>query len=126
MMIRTDDQEYIVNKEFDVVVLRQAIREVARSLELSLVQQARITAAISDIARDLLTHHWSMVFSILVHPVGLRRAMDVVCQKPDQQPHPSYVEFEREISIDSARQLLDEATFSHAAGHPLLTLRIWI
>ncbi len=126
MMISTDHHEYAVNKEFDVVVLRQAIREVARTLELSLIQQARITAAISDIARDLLTHHLCMVFSILVHPVGLRRALDVVCQKPDQEPHPSDRSFEHIISIESARQLLDEATFSHASGCPLLTLRIWI
>ncbi len=125
-MMTIDQNEYIVNKEFDVVVLRQAIREVARSLDLSLVQQARITAAISDIARDLLTHHWSMAFSIQIQPVGLRRAMDVVCYKPDHQPHPSYVEFERKISIASARQLLDEATFTHESGCPLLTLRIWI
>ena len=126
MMTSTDQHEYTVNKEFDVVVLRQAIREVARTLDLSLVQQARITAAISDIARSLLTQHWSMIFAINVHPVGVRRALDVVCQKPPQQQHPSYVEFETLISIDSARQLLDEATFSHAAGCPLLTLRIWI
>ena len=126
MTISTDQAEYTVNKEFDVIVLRQALREVARSLDLSLVQQARITAAISDVARNLLTQHWSMIFAIRVHPVGVRRALDVVCQKPAHQPHPSYIEFESLISIESARQLLDEASFSHAAGCPLLTLRIWI
>ena len=126
MMINPDKQTYAVAKEFDVVVLRQAIREVARSLELSLVQQARVTAAISDIARNVVIQHWTMNFAISVNPVGLRRALDVRCQSPDHQPHPSCGELESLVSMDSARQLLDEASLDEAGDPPTLTLRIWI
>jgi hypothetical protein len=126
MQLSTDQQEYVVTKEFDVVVLRQALREVARGLDLNLGQQARITAAISDVARNVLTQHWSMRFAIHVHSIGMRRALDVVCQQPIHQLHPEFRAFEHHINIDAARQLLDEATFSHGAEGPLLTLRIWI
>lgn len=126
MQLSTDQQEYVVTKEIDVVVLRQALREITRTLDLSLTQQVRITAAISDIARNVLRHHWNMVFTFHVHLVDLRQALDVVCQKPAHQLHPEFSAFEHHMNIDAARQLLDEATFSHAADGGLLTLRIWI
>jgi hypothetical protein len=125
-MLNINQKEYMVNKEIDVVVLRQALREIGRTLDLSLVQQVRITAAISDIARNVLRHHWNMVFTFHVHLIDVRRALDVLCQKPAHQLHPEVGAFEHQMNIDAARQLLDEATFSHAAGGPLLTLRIWI
>lgn len=126
MVMRTEVHTYTVEKELDVVVLRQALREVARGLALSLGQQARITAAISEVARNLLTHHWPMIFAITVHTVGARRALDVVCQRPPSQAHPSAVEFEAQMCLESALRLLDEASFIHAAGSLALTLRIWI
>lgn len=126
MSMTIEEHAYTVDKELDVVVLRQAIREVARSLALSLGQQARVTAAISDVARNLLTHHWPMIFAITVRTVGVRRALDVICQRPASQSHPSIAEFESQICIESALRLLDEASFIHSAGSPSLTLRIWI
>lgn len=121
-----DPNKYQVEKEFDIVVLRQAIRQVAQALELSLVQQARITAAISDIARSFLSHHWSTMFTIHVHQVDLRHALDVLCQQSTHQPHAAHGEFASYIHIESARHLLDEASFGDAAGYVVLTLRLWI
>ncbi|HYF66455.1 MAG TPA: hypothetical protein VD886_26740 [Herpetosiphonaceae bacterium] len=125
-MMNPDQQHYTVNTEYDVVVLRHALRQLGRTLGLSLVQQARITAAISDIARDVLQRQWSIVFTLIAGQIGLRRALDVVCQKPAHYSRPSDHEFETQLGLVSARQLLDDASFSTATGHAVLTLRMWI
>jgi hypothetical protein len=124
-MMNLDHKQYTVNTEYDVVVLRHALRQLARTHGLSLSQQARITAAISDIARNVLHRRWSIVFTLNAGPVGRRRALDVVCQKPTQYLTPSDSEFETELGLASARQLLDDASFSMDTGHAVLTLRIW-
>ena len=121
-----DTKHYMVATDFDVVVLRQALRGFARALDLSLVQQARITAAISDIARTVLAQRWRMVFTMHVHAVDVRRALTVVCQTADQQPHPSSHEFAARLNVDSVRQLLDEAIISASDASPVLTVRIWV
>jgi hypothetical protein len=125
-MTHINQQQYTIATDYDVVVLRHALRQLARANGLSLVQQARITAAISDIAREVLHRHWCLIFKLTIGSVGMRHSLDVLCQRPSQHSQPLDAEFETKLSLSSARQLLDEASFSRATGQCVLTLRTWI
>ncbi len=119
-------QRMIVKNDHDVISLRQAVRQMARAVGLGLPEQARITAAISEIARLLLSHESKTQFTIRIVKDVAHPALEVLCTSP-------YIP--RETSSDGsrgstfcaeARSLVDENSLFTGDQGLLLTLRMWI
>ncbi len=121
-----DQKEFRVDNEYDVIVLRQALRTLGRIHGLGLVQQARITSAISDIARNILRYHWSIAVAIYVNISADQRSLDVVCHPVSDHLHPSYAEFDRLIGMDAVQKLVDETSLTNSDGRFLLLMRVWM
>jgi len=62
-----------INNEFDIVLARQKGREVSKELQFGGVDQARITTAISELARNIYLYAGSGQITISVLEEGGRR-----------------------------------------------------
>lgn len=116
----------MVIDEYDVIAMRQEVRQMARQIRVDLAQQARITAAISGVARELIVQRLSVLFTVLVRQCGGQPALEVRCDPQIDSPHAARIDFEHNRNVNDARRLVDEAEFSSSDGRPQLTLRIWI
>lgn len=114
-----------VNNDYDVISLRQIVREMARTAGLGLAQQARITAAISEVARVLLLDRSDMLFTVQVAEAGQRRALEVHCVSPVTCAS-GMPEAVGPCPFREARSLVDETTLDMANEEALLTLRMWL
>src|SRR4051794_37878271 len=68
-----------VQTEYDVVTLRQEVRQLARALGMGLCQQAKISTALSVIARALLLNSPSTLFTIGVASQGAQPVLQISC-----------------------------------------------
>lgn len=58
-----DTQQVRVVSGYDVVLVRQHVRQMAWEAGFNLPSQARMTAVVSEIARVALEHHWDAHFT---------------------------------------------------------------
>lgn len=118
-------QHLNINNDYDVISLRQAVRQMARATGLGLPQQARITAAISEIARVLVLDHNSTSVTIRVVE-GRRPALEVVCEASGgfERAHAGYPA--HSLRFDDARALVDDASMAVNADNAVLILRMWL
>src|SRR5690349_13318873 len=75
-------QQIVVSSDYDVITMRQEIRLNARSFGMVLSQQARITAAVSAVARTMLATNNRVIFTIQLVALEIGRAMEVGCAAP--------------------------------------------
>jgi serine/threonine-protein kinase RsbT len=66
-----------INNEFDIVLARQKGREVSKELQFGGVDQARITTAISELARNIYLYAGSGQITISVLEEGGRRGIHI-------------------------------------------------
>lgn len=119
-------QQMLVHDENDVISLRQAVRQMARTVGLGLPKQARITAAISEIARMLLLHGNDAPFTLRVCPDGPRPALEVICRLPSVLP-PGHTNIPGNTTLFcEACSLVDEFNPATLKAGAQLTLRMWI
>ena len=69
-----------VEEELDIVSARQAGREVSRSLGFSLVDQTRITTAISELARNIILYAGAGTITIRKVNRGPSLAIEIVAE----------------------------------------------
>lgn len=118
-------QRLVVNEEYDVIAMRQEIRQIARAVGLDLTQQAKITAAISAIARAILATDGSSVFTIHVDESGARPALQIACE-PARTGRNSVADLASMLHFDEARSLVDDASLANLDSGAILTLRMWL
>ncbi|GAB4108526.1 MAG: hypothetical protein OHK0022_60030 [Roseiflexaceae bacterium] len=113
-----------VQSDHDVVTIRQDVRQQARTLGLGLAEQAKLAAAVSGVARALLAHNGTAVFTIKTTGQGERQALEVVCtaEASDWLPDPAAAEVE--LDVPAARMLVDETELKTVDDTLLLTLRV--
>jgi serine/threonine-protein kinase RsbT len=66
-----------INNEFDIVLARQKGREVSKELQFGGVDQARITTAISELARNIYLYAGSGQITISVLEENGRRGIQI-------------------------------------------------
>ena len=118
------DQIMVID-EYDVIVMRQMVRQMARQNQARLAQQARITSAISGVARELIEQGLSVLFCMLVSE-GDRLALEVRCLPQVDRSQSARLNFEHNVNIKEARRLVDETILEFSDGCPQLTLLIWL
>lgn len=127
IMQLAEPQHMQVLSDGDVIALRQAIRQRARAVGLGPAQQARITAAISEIARALLYGAGAGEFTIRVDTrTGSRPAFEILCAAG----HASHSTDTRPIyalpAVAEARALVDDTWVTSSAEGDQLLMRMWL
>ncbi len=115
-------QTFVVREDFDVIVSRSAVRDLARSIGMGTADQARISLATSSAARALgigRTHQGQITIEDVQHEgqLGIR----VVCKVEDLDESPA------EEKLADARAMADElAIHELSAGQIEVTLIKWL
>jgi hypothetical protein len=112
--------------EYDVVAMRQEVRQVAREIGLGLSQQAKIATAISTVARALIAASWSATMGMRVDDQAPQPALEIVCQLAVSQLMIDLEQLEQLLHFSEARALVDEASLAHEASGAVLSLRMWL
>lgn len=73
-------KEISVKEELDIVTARQAGRELSRSLGFSVVDQTRITTAISELARNIVLYATEGKIMIRAINTGYYQGIEVVAE----------------------------------------------
>lgn len=76
----SDARNVHVASGYDVVLVRQNVRHMARQAGFCLTSQARMTAIVSEVARAALERHWNaeFLFRLILHHHG-RHEIEVIC-----------------------------------------------
>lgn len=126
-MPTTQPQLLQVFTELDVIALRQAVRQAGRSAGLGAPQQARITAAISEVARALLAGVGDGSFTVGVRSEpGRRTALEVVCGGGPAGRQATTATLYTTPAVAEARALVDDAQIEAVDGDARLLLRVWL
>lgn len=118
-------QQIQVRNEHDVITLRQTLRQVGREAGLFPPQQARITAAISEVARVLLAAVGDGSFTIRLKDDAVPMALEVACGGGAAGERATTPSLYATPSVVEARSLVDETEIEAADGATLL-LRVWL
>lgn len=120
-----DLQHLSVRSDYDLILLRQAVRQQAREAGLTAPRQARFTAAVSEYARLLLREETSATFAIGVVGVGDRAALEVACVLEAVGTGEIALQaLSASPALMSARTLVDEVGIRSASDGPCLALRM--
>ncbi|MCS6840802.1 MAG: anti-sigma regulatory factor [Roseiflexus sp.] len=81
-----------VGSGYDVVLVRQHVRQMARQAGFCLTAQARMTAIVSEVARAALERHWNadFLFRLIPHHHG-RYEIEVICHADNLQRDAEYL-----------------------------------
>lgn len=115
-----------IRTEYDVIVLRQEVRQTARMLGMGLTQQAKIAAAISTIARALVAADFHATMLMSLEKTAARSAIEISCDVSPGQSAFDLVQLTQLIHFGDAQTLVDEAALSLNNGVAHCSLRMWL
>ena len=121
----TPPRELEIRTEFDIVAMRQEVRQAARTLGLGLTQQAKISAAISTIARALLAANCHTTMCMWTDTIASRPVMEISCALSTSQLSVDLIQLTQLLHFGQAQVLVDEATLSLDGDSVLCCLRMW-
>ena len=113
-----------IHNEYDVVAMRQEVRQVARDLGLGLSQQAKIATAISTVARALIVADCSATMGMRLDDQASRPTLEIICQMDVSHLSIDLAQLEQLIHFGEARALVDEASLALDGGGAMLCLRM--
>jgi hypothetical protein len=122
----TQPRQFHVQSEYDVIVMRQEVRQVARGLGLELSQQAKIATAMSTVARALVASNYSTTMHMRADYQEPRPALEISYQLSTEQAPETLAQLEQTLYFRQARALVDDAWLALADDGALLILRMWI
>jgi hypothetical protein len=76
---------------YDVVLVRQNVRQMARQAGFCLTSQARMTAIVSEVARAALERHWNANFMFRLISRAGKDEIEVICQSDSMQRDSEYL-----------------------------------
>jgi hypothetical protein len=118
-------QKLTINNEHDVISLRQAVRQMARQSSLGLSKQARITAAISEIARVLVIHYDNTRVTVQIYETN-RTCLEIICHTPGDFSNSHGGSPADVLRFEDARALVDEAALDLDVRGIRLSLRMYL
>jgi anti-sigma regulatory factor (Ser/Thr protein kinase) len=113
-------QQITVGVDADLIMLRQMLRQSARVLNLSPAQQARITAAVSEVVRALI--HQFSTSTVTIHCDDQPDHHDLVIECDTE--HDAYKRVARQSEVQTAYMLLDEVEVEPSPPECHLTMRV--
>jgi hypothetical protein len=119
-------QQVAVHTDYDVIVLRQHVRELARNLGLGLIQQAKIATAVTTIARGFLELQRDMTFVLSTTADRVRPSFKIECDTPLNTGQSDPSQFAEVLRLEQTRLLVDELDLTLQCGVAQMTLRVWL
>lgn len=108
--------------EYDVVTMRQEVRQIARTLGLGLAEQAKIATAMSVLARILLARNHSAIFTLQTSNRQAQAALEIASVLG---PAPAdSAQLEQFWNFADVRLLVDEAIVLCDGGEAILRIRM--
>src|SRR5690242_18774326 len=98
-----------IKTDYDVVVMRQHVRHLARDLGLALSQQAKIATAISTVARVVIAADGSTTVQLWLDDAPPHPALAVTCRFLPRHQLDNLAHLEQMLRFDEVRMLVDEA-----------------
>ena len=117
--------QMLITSDHDVIMMRQEVRQLGRQVGLGLIEQARITTAISTVARQLLALESTPVFAAAALTDSAHTGVEVVCH-PRLPALDGVAALAEQVHFADARLLVDEAEIIAGPGGVRLVLRIWL
>lgn len=74
-MVETERETVLIRSGEDIVLVRQMVREAARQIGFSLVDQTKIVTAASELARNTMDHGHGGTFEMSLLENGSRRGV---------------------------------------------------
>ena len=111
-----------VQTEYDVVTLRQEVRQLARMLGMGLCEQAKISTALSVIARALLLNSPSTMFTIVVASQAAQPVLQISCVSVLTTEVSGLAQIEQSSYLAEARLLIGDVTISQETHGLVLKL----
>ena len=133
----SDEQRIVVTSEDGIVVARQQAREAAKGLGFGLVDQSRITTAVSELARNVVRYATNSRGEVLIRTLTAPdRGTGIEIVVRDEGPGiPNVDQALRDgfttgnglgMGLPGAKRLMDEMTIDSALGHgTTVTVRKW-
>jgi len=122
----THSRQLPIKSDYDVVAMRQEVRQAARDLGLGLSQQAKIATAISTIARALLAANVDTSICVRADVAMPRPALELSCYLPVKSLPEALAQLEQLLHFGEARALVDEAVLTLDAHGASFSLRMWL
>lgn len=108
--------------EYDVTIMRQEVRRIARVLGFGLAEQAKLATAISTIARVLIARYRNALFALHRTAQGTPAALEIACRLGPAPAESN--QLEQILNLADVRLLVDEATLLYDAGEVILRIRM--
>lgn len=118
-----EPRDVTVRSEMDIVNLRHSVRQVARTMGLDLTRQAKITAAISAVARAFIHNHNQVVCTVQVIQQP-QRALQVMCAADVLRHTQTLAQIEGQLNVQEVRMLVDDFDLTLIGSTIRLTIRM--
>ncbi|MCS6888580.1 hypothetical protein [Chloroflexus sp.] len=109
-MNHVQTQQITVSSDADLILLRQMLRQCARAMAMAPSQQARITAAVSEVVRALIHQFSSSTVTIHCDDSDARHALVIECDTEAE----AYQRVARQAAVQTAYSLVDEVKVQHS------------
>lgn len=129
-----DEVSVQVKNEYDIISVRSLGRNIAAKLGFGIVDQCRITTAISELARNAVVHGKGGVVSIRTLREG-KEGIEIICR--DEGPGIENIELAMKggystvgglgIGLSGTRRLMDEFQITSTPGKgTMVIVRKWL
>jgi anti-sigma regulatory factor (Ser/Thr protein kinase) len=127
MQASIEPRQVAIQTELDIVNLRHTVRQMARLIGLDLTRQAKVTVAISALARAFLGTDHEVRFTIRVDSAKRKHpALEITCVSKNIQAAQSPDHLEAIFGLYEIRLLVDEFHVELANAQARLTLCVWL
>lgn len=119
-MNHVQTQQITVSTDTDLILLRQMLRQSARALAMAPSQQARVTAAVSEVVRALI--HQFSVSTVAIHcdDSSAHHTLVVECDTERE----AYQRVACQTAVQTACMLVDEVDVDQSPMGCHLTMKI--
>lgn len=116
-------ENIVLHDQYDVIMARQRVRELARDIGFTLTDQTRIATAVSEAARQAMLNHGSISVSVVND--GLRRGIECVCHGCNPLDQETLSPFGIPGGLRGIERLVDDFILRDEDGRTVLVLRKW-
>ncbi len=103
-MNHVQEQRITVSTDTDLILLRQMLRQYARTMALTPSQQARVTAAVSEVVRAFIHQFSSSTITVHCDDGDVSHALVIECDTEAEAYHRAA----RQVAVQTAYALVDE------------------
>jgi serine/threonine-protein kinase RsbT len=133
--MENEKRSILIRNDLDIISARVEAREVAKRLGFGIIDQARISTAVSELARNIVLYTLQGTVTIRIVTIDGKRGIEVICE--DDGPGIEDVELAMQDGystskglgkgLPGAKRLVDEFEIESTLGQGTkVTMRKWL